>query len=108
MRKARSRRAPRGSAAAKTFITIATLAGTLGGWAKLTVDGAAEADLQPSPSPVLLKLPPLPTVVPPPAMVDLPQPTQDASQATLRRVDAPLSSPSSGSGRASAVTRSSR
>jgi hypothetical protein len=102
-----------GAGGAKTLLTVLALAGTLGGWAKLSDEGAADQapTASPTPTPMELALPPLPTLVPAPDNVDAPvvvapQPTQPA----LRRVSAPQVSSSSGGGggRAAAVSRSSK
>ncbi len=107
---------PAGAPGVKTFITAASLAATLGGWALLTLKPSAAADaatptgVPPAPtrSVVTLNLPPLPTLVPAP---DLPAPVigglpsapmeagAPAGQPALRQVSAPPPVTNTGSSR---------
>jgi hypothetical protein len=98
-----------GTSGAKTLLTVLALAGTIGGWAKLSAEGAADdAAPAPSPTPLAIALPPMPTLVPAPTDIDAPVPAAQPTQPTLRRVSAPRPSSSGGGGGAAAVSRSSK
>lgn len=104
----RNRRSNGGAVGAKTLLTVLALAGTIGGWAKLSAEGAADQEPAPSPTPLVLALPPVPTLVPAPTDIDAPVPVAQPTQPTLRRVSAPQPSSSGGGGGAAAVSRSSK
>lgn len=80
MTPSRSPKRPTGAPGVKMLIAAAALAFTLGGWAALTVDHARQASAITSPPPTVilptepppapaLSLPPLPTIMPPRAVV---------------------------------------
>lgn len=108
MSKQRRRTQGGGTSGAKALLTVLALAGTIGGWAKLSAEGAADEAPAPSPTPLVLALPPVPTLVPAPTDIDAPVPVVQPTQPTLRRVSAPQPSSGGGGGGAAAVSRSSK
>ena len=97
---------------AKALLSALAVTGTIGGWARLTQLNPVEDPITPSPAPPVLVFDPLPTLIPEPTAIDAPliTPQPAPTQMALRRVDNPVSSPSSGGGGGgggAATTRSS-
>lgn len=109
----KNRRASFGTGEVKALLTALAVAGTVGGWAHLTASEAAEEPVEPAtPTPLALQFAALPTLVPEPTAIDAPPqpPAPTPTAMVLRRVDNPVSAPSSasgGGGGGSARTRSS-
>jgi hypothetical protein len=110
---ARRRKPPIAGGLGKTLLTLLALAGTLGGWAKLSAEGAGESQPEPTVTPLVLALPPVPTVIPAPddLQTTVVNAAPTAAPPALRRVSAPAASSASSSSSSrpssSASTRSS-
>ena len=106
----KSKRASSGAGTSKWFITAASVAAMLGGWAALSAQPANGADPATQILTVNLGLEPIPTVVPAPVIRQ--NLVQEDSQPAQQQVDLPVlrsvTLPAAPRPRAVTVTRSSR